>query len=193
MAPQALRRGPRPLAFHLGLSTLRAAAAALSLPAGESAKQNCWTGSPPWNSAWPLSKPGQQEASRIAHALAASGETAEALAGAVRARLVTEHAALLAGLNTYRAAEIEPAAAPTPCLWRHGSSAVHDYGGDGPVVLFVPSLINRSHILDLCDGHSMLRHLAGRGMRPLLLDWGAPGEDEAGFTLTDYILRLEAA
>ena len=172
---------------------MRAAAASLSLPSAETAKQPCWTGSPPWNNAWPLSKPGQQEARRIAQSLHASGATPEALAGAVRARLVAEHVALLAGLNAYRAAAPTPAPAVAPCLWRQGSSAVHDYGGAGPLVLFVPSLINRAHILDLCPGHSMLRHLAARGMRPLLLDWGGPGENERGFTLTDYTLRLEAA
>ncbi len=172
---------------------MRAAAASLALPSAESAKQPCWSGSPPWNTAWPLSKSGEAEARRIAQSLHASGATPEALAGAVRARLVAEHAALLAGLNAYRAAESTPVPAPAPCLWRQGSSAMHDYGGVGPAVLFVPSLINRAHILDLCPGHSMLRHLAERGMRPLLLDWGTPREAEGGFTLTDYILRLEAA
>ena len=172
---------------------MRAAAASLALPPAESAKQPCWSGSPPWNNAWPLSKPGEAEVLRIAQSLHASGATPEALAGAVRARLVADHAALLAGLNAYRTAEPAPVPAPAPCLWRQGSSAMLDYGGTGPAVLFVPSLINRAHVLDLCPGHSMLRHLAARGMRPLLLDWGAPGEAEGGFTLTDYTLRLEAA
>jgi polyhydroxyalkanoate synthase len=40
----------------------------------------------------------------------------------------------------------------------------------------------------------LLRHLSGAGLRPLLLDWGAPGETERRFDLTDYIAgRLEAA
>mgnify|MGYP000379059989 CR=1 FL=1 len=31
-----------------------------------------------------------------------------------------------------------------------------------------------------------------RGVRPMLLDWGWPGEAERGFTLTDYVAgRLE--
>jgi polyhydroxyalkanoate synthase len=41
---------------------------------------------------------------------------------------------------------------------------------------------------------SLLRWLAGNGLRPLLVDWGTPGELERRFTLTDYIAgRLEAA
>jgi polyhydroxyalkanoate synthase len=60
--------------------------------------------------------------------------------------------------------------------------------------MFVPSLINRAYILDLMEGGSMLRWLAGQGVHPYLLDWGWPGEVERGFSLTDYIAgRLERA
>ena len=66
--------------------------------------------------------------------------------------------------------------------------------GRRPPVLFVPSLVNRAYVLDLVPGRSMLRWLAGAGVRPLLLDWGWPGAVERGFTLTDYIAgRLERA
>jgi polyhydroxyalkanoate synthase len=187
------RRGPRPLPFHLAMSAIRAAAANLSLPTGEPANGSSWIASPPWNSAWPLSKAGQVEASRIAQALAASGQKPEALAAAVRRQLISEHGALVAGIRAYRAADPSPPPEPVPCLWQEGSSQLLDYGGAGPTTLFVPSLINRAEILDLGAGRSMLRHLSARGMHPLLLDWGAPGGAEHGFTLTDYVLRLEAA
>jgi polyhydroxyalkanoate synthase len=71
-----------------------------------------------------------------------------------------------------------------------------DYGGDspGPVILVVPSLINRFYVMDLLPERSFLRHLAGRGLRPLVVDWGAPGSEERGFDLTDYVAgRLESA
>ena len=59
-------------------------------------------------------------------------------------------------------------------------------------MLFVPSLINRAYVLDLAEGNSMLRWLARQGVRPLLLDWGWPGEAERRFTLTDYVAgRME--
>jgi polyhydroxyalkanoate synthase len=54
-------------------------------------------------------------------------------------------------------------------------------------VLFVPSLVNRAYVLDLLPERSMLRYLAAQGVRPLLLDWGFPGEIECDFTLTDYV------
>ena len=53
-------------------------------------------------------------------------------------------------------------------------------------MLVAPSLINRAYILDLAPRWSMLRWLAAEGLRPVLLDWGAPGREEAGFTLDDY-------
>ena len=46
----------------------------------------------------------------------------------------------------------------------------------GPAVLFVPSLINPPNVLDMGE-RSLLRWLAARGRRVLLLDWGWPGPD----------------
>ena len=41
---------------------------------------------------------------------------------------------------------------------------------------------------------SLVRYLAGQGMRPLVVDWGTPGEEERHFDLSDYIAaRLESA
>ncbi|MCR0983611.1 alpha/beta fold hydrolase [Roseomonas populi] len=81
-----------------------------------------------------------------------------------------------------------------PALWSEGPARLLDYGGAGPVALFVPSLVNRATVLDLMPEHSMLRWLSGQGVRVLLLDWGAPGAAERGFTLTDWIAgRLERA
>lgn len=90
--------------------------------------------------------------------------------------------------HPYRRTVVEP-----PEVWRDGCSRLLDYGAapeasrpDGPPVLFVPSLINRGYILDLAAGRSLLRWLAGQGLRPLLLDWGWPGAPEAGFDLDGY-------
>jgi polyhydroxyalkanoate synthase subunit PhaC len=54
-------------------------------------------------------------------------------------------------------------------------------------VLVIRSLINRYAILDLLPQRSFVRHLAAQGLRPLVLDWGAPGNVERKFDLTDYI------
>jgi polyhydroxyalkanoate synthase len=86
------------------------------------------------------------------------------------------------------------AEAETRLLDFAGSPASGQASGQGPAVLFVPSLINRAYILDLMPDASMLRWLAGQGVHPYLLDWGWPGETERKFTLTDYVAgRLERA
>ena len=102
----------------------------------------------------------------------------------------------LAGLEAYRRHPYRRSGEAPPVLWREGTTRLLDYGGDtaGPVILVVPSLINRFYVLDLLPERSFLRYLAGRGLRPLVVDWGAPGREERKFDLTDYVARrLEGA
>jgi len=106
---------------------------------------------------------------------------------------------LLAGIAAYRRHPWQREPTRLPVIWSEGGSTIIDYSNPGLAAdrsptLFVPSLVNRAHVLDLLPGHSMLRFLAGRGLRTLLLDWGWPGEIERSFTLTDYVAgRLERA
>ncbi len=95
---------------------------------------------------------------------------------------------LLTGIAAYRRHPFQRVLADPPVLWREGTTRLLDYGpAEGRPVLFVPSLVNRAYVLDLMPDRSMLRHFAAHGARPLLLDWGFPGEAECDFTLTDYI------
>jgi polyhydroxyalkanoate synthase len=116
-----------------------------------------------------------------------------------RQRVVLEEAikadrALIAGIAAYRAAPYTRQMRDPPVIWEEEETRLLDYGGDGPAVLFVPSLINRAYILDLMEDGSMLRWLSNQGMHPYLLDWGWPGPVERSFSLTDYIAgRLERA
>lgn len=102
---------------------------------------------------------------------------------------------LLRGVEAYRGHPYRRPRTDVPVAWRSGSTRLLDFGEKrGPAVLVVPSLINRYHVLDLLPEHSFLRFLASRGLRPLLVDWDAPGPDEQRFTLTDYIAgRLAGA
>lgn len=103
------------------------------------------------------------------------------------------------GVQRYRRADCERSLTEPPAIWAEGGSRLLDYGAlgdspDGTPILVVPSLINRGYILDLTEEASLLRWLVGEGYRPLLLDWGAPGEVERDFSLTDYVAgRLERA
>jgi len=176
-APGPLRRrGPRPLLLHLTLAMLRSNA---SLAASVNSK-------PGWANS-------NEAAAAILQALAAGGGEAE-FPAAVLAETLRQDAALITGLASYRRHPYSRTLTEPSAIWTEGGSRLLDYGGDGPVVLFVPSLVNRAYVLDLAPGHSVLRWLAEHGARPLLLDWGWPGEVERRFTLTDYVAgRLERA
>jgi polyhydroxyalkanoate synthase len=102
----------------------------------------------------------------------------------------------LGGIEAYRRHSYRRDLADPPVLWREGTTRLLDYGtADGGVPVFVvPSLVNRYYVLDLSARCSLIRHMAGAGLRPLVVDWDRPGAVERGFTLTDYIAgRLEAA
>lgn len=189
------RRGPRPLPLHLGLAGMRAAAATQSLGAVPGLAAMPWpNGLPNWNGAWPISKAGQAERARILGDLAAAGHPPEALAGAVLRRLARADRALIAGMAAYRRHPWRRELPDPPAIWAEGGTRLLDHGGEGPAVMFVPSLVNRAHVLDLTPEASLMRWLPGQGFRTLLLDWGWPGEAERHFTLTDYVAgRLERA
>ena len=130
--------------------------------------------------------------SELEKSLAAVG--VEALAEAVERELRSRADLFLKGIERYRDHPYRRDLADPAVLWQDGSTRLLDYGGAGAPVLVVPSLINRAYILDLMVEKSLLRWLAAHGVRPLLVDWGAPGDLERRFTLTDYIAgRLEAA
>ncbi|MBL6453987.1 alpha/beta hydrolase [Belnapia sp. T6] len=181
------RRGPRPLPLHLGLMAMRRWMAMAALPLLASKP-----GSPGSSSGWPRSRPAAM--ARIAQKLEAGGHAPEAFAAAVFEALNRADAGLLSGITAYRRHPSRREEPDLPVAWAEGGSRLLDYGGEGPVVLVVPSLINRASILDLQPGASLLRYLAGEGLRVLLLDWGEPGPVERGFGLADYIAgRLERA
>lgn len=169
-----VRQGPRPLLLHLNLAMMRSALS--------------YNASLNWSAAW-------QSSSAAAMRTRAAGEE-EKFADAVAAELREQDAALIRGIAAYRRHPWRRMLRDPPVIWTEGASRLLDYSGRGAglPVLFVPSLVNRAYVLDLREGGSMMRWLAEQGVRPLLLDWGWPGEVERGFTLTDYVVgRLERA
>ncbi|MFZ4689406.1 MAG: alpha/beta hydrolase [Polymorphobacter sp.] len=102
------------------------------------------------------------------HPLPVFLDTVARVCGDDRARL----ARVLAGLRRYQAAPAAPQRSARPVAARSGGVCLRDYGGAGPVVVVVPSLINPPTVLDLAPGNSLLAGLAVRGLRPLLVDWG---------------------
>ena len=171
------RRGPRPLLLHLTLGMLKSRGL-------DGLWNNSKPDSPIWNAAEAI------EAAVHAALHAAQGSDASQAPP-------QSDADLIAGIAAYRRHPWRRDLPEPPHIWAEGGSRLLDYGlgpADGPVMLFVPSLINRAYVLDLMPKHSMLRWFASHGVRPLLLDWGWPGAIERGFNLTDYVAgRLERA
>ncbi|WP_238995786.1 alpha/beta hydrolase [Sphingomonas solaris] len=95
----------------------------------------------------------------------------------------------LRGLRLYQEAPRLPPPPPMPVAARVGRVALRDYGGSGPAVIVVPSLINPPSVLDLAEDNSLLRWLAGQGLRPLLLDWESPAPDERDLTIAGHVER----
>lgn len=99
-------------------------------------------------------------------------------------------AAALAGLAAYQQAPRPPGRVPPPAIAAAGRARLRDYGGTGPAVVFVPSLINPPFVLDLAEDNSLLRWLAGQGLRVLLVDWGVPGPEARGDGIDAHVERL---
>lgn len=95
----------------------------------------------------------------------------------------------LAGLRRYQEAERAPPPEPMPALAELRGATLRDYGGSGPVVLFVPSLINPPNVLDMGE-RSLLRWLAAQGRRVLLLDWGWPRPDRAEMSVSGHVEEI---
>ncbi len=83
-------------------------------------------------------------------------------------------AAVLEGVRRYQDAPVPAAMPPLAELARLGGVRLLAVGGPtgAPPLVVVPSLINGPAVLDLAPGRSLVRHLAGRGHRVLLVDWG---------------------
>jgi len=100
-------------------------------------------------------------------------------------------ATALRGLRLYQEADRVAGPARTPIIARVGRASVRDYGGandrGAPAVLFVPSLINPPDVLDIDERRSLLRWLATRGLRPLLLDWGEPSAGENELNIAGHV------
>ncbi|MFI4985973.1 MAG: alpha/beta fold hydrolase [Alphaproteobacteria bacterium] len=172
------RQGPRPLALHL-------ATALATWTSSRGALPHLMRGS--------LSLRPALEPQAAALRASLDGVDPAVLDQALEREIRRRAERYLSGIERYRRHPYRRSLAEAPAVWREGAIALRDYGATaprasgGPVVLFVPSLVNRGYILDLAEGNSFLRWLAAEGFRPLLVDWGRPGEAERGYALSDYI------
>ncbi len=169
--------------MHLALS----ASVLTTSPAASLAARN---GLISWNSSV------APQAKRLSQAL--HEVDADAFAAVVGAEAGRRLGSFIAGVRAYHEHPWRRSAPTRDVLWRSGSTTLVDYGGTGRPLLLVPSLINRSYILDLGPQEGFCSWLSRNGARPLLLDWGEPGDTETRFGLDAYITHrllpaLEAA
>lgn len=170
-----LRLGPRPLPLHLAAQATMLLGSALALP-------NWKNGSLVWR---PHLQP---KAADLASQLGDLENPSFKAALEAEARRRVD--AFVRGIQAYRRHPYHRALPPVPVIWQEGTTRLLDYsqpGADGPVTLVIPSLINRAYILDLTAKRSFMRYLGDKGARAFLVDWGAPGAAEKGFSLDDYI------
>ncbi len=193
------RMGPRPLPLHLategwivqlalmGLtpfspaSMLSSGALPLSKPAQNQSPQ-----SPPFDPAKLIAAEAARKSPEAIDgpwpAYLDAPKFLDAVIGAATMRLQR----FVDGVRRYQTHDFARALEMPAAVWTRGAAALRDYGGEGPAVVFVPSLINRATILDLASDRSLLRAAAAAGLHTYLLDWGEPGA-ERGFTLTNYV------
>ena len=177
-AIQKLRLGPLPIPLHLTAVAMLSTSCSVAWPH----LKNGWM---PWSQS--LSKQGSALKKDLQNV------NPDDFATALADELAGRHANFLTGLETYRSHPFHRDISPPPAIWQDGPTQLLDYGTTAPAgqegrpVLVVPSLVNRSYILDLAQNHSFLRLMASQGLRPLLIDWGTPGPAELGRSLTDYI------
>ncbi|PZQ48097.1 MAG: poly-beta-hydroxybutyrate polymerase [Micavibrio aeruginosavorus] len=86
------------------------------------------------------------------------------------------------GIKKYQAHPFKRAMPTLPVVWQEGE--VRLFGAqthpmrDGVPVVLIPSMVNKSDILDLLPDRSFLRFLAHQGLEVYMLDWGNPAQDD---------------
>ena len=100
----------------------------------------------------------------------------------------------LQGLSLYQQAARRDAARTVDIAAQKGRVRLLDYGGEGPDIVFVPSIINPHFILDLAPGNSLAEFVRAQGFRVLLVDWGYPDpsdrEENIAAHVTEYLVPL---
>ena len=93
------------------------------------------------------------------------------------AEIQQEFQDMMRGMQMYLSYDYERSNSHLISVYESGSVRLlktqsHQYGEGKPVLLLIPSLINKAHIFDLKEKRSMLRFFCAQGIDAYLLDWG---------------------
>lgn len=174
---------PRPLPLHLA----HAMSFSPSWPAVLSSCMSVWS---PWKANSTSSSAAANNKADVKTALAAGFDPNQLMQAWAEVTL-NDSSTWLAGVAAYHAAPAPPLPAAVPVVAAYGAAQVLDYSGpdNAPLVVLVPSLINRAYILDLLPARSFVRDLA-KTNQVWLLDWGTPGANEQHYSVDDYITKV---
>ncbi|MDW8145331.1 MAG: alpha/beta fold hydrolase [Roseiflexaceae bacterium] len=85
---------------------------------------------------------------------------------------------------------------PKEAIWTLNKTTLYHYYPQAPVekrkrvpLLLVFALINKPYIFDLRPGNSFVEYMVQQGYNVYLIDWGAPGPEDAHLTFEDYALE----
>jgi polyhydroxyalkanoate synthase len=89
-------------------------------------------------------------------------------------------------------AKAETGQTPKEVIWTKNKARLYHYEPSrqkrfGVPILMIYALINRSYVLDLMPGSSLVEYLTQQGFDVYLLDWGTPGEEDKDLTFDNYI------
>ncbi len=103
---------------------------------------------------------------------------------------------MVRGIKLYQGHVYKPERLLTNSIWQSGSVSIlepqihNSYEcktGHKYPMLLIPSLINKSYILDLCRQRSLLRWLRSNGINAYLLDWGDIVKADKDITIGELI------
>lgn len=109
-------------------------------------------------------------------------------------KITEEMSGMLLGIQKYQNHPFKVDRPKLAEIWRAGEVTINALSGHAakegePVLLLVPSMVNKGYILDLMPERSMLRWLAGQGVTTYLLDWGNVVEDEGQQSAEGIVLQ----
>jgi polyhydroxyalkanoate synthase len=90
-------------------------------------------------------------------------------------------------------AAISTGQTPKEVIWTKNKAQLYHYISTAkkryPIpILCIYALINRSYVLDLLPGNSLVEYLVNQGFDVYLLDWGTPGEEDRRLNFEHYVL-----
>lgn len=108
--------------------------------------------------------------------------------------MAVEIARMLLGIQKYQAHPFKAERPKLEIIWQEGEATIQAIPGyaapdDQPILLLVPSMVNKGYILDLMEERSLLRWLGQQGVTPYLLDWGNGIEDEGQQEIEGIVLE----